>query len=136
MTTLDVCLLNKDAKTPTCGSSFSVGYDLYSSEEKVVTKRQRCMVSTGIAIGIPTGTYGRVAPRSGLAAKHGIDVGAGVLACVHICVWACSWARTWACVRGRGCVCVCTCVCARTRFCMRVRVCRSVYYCCCCCFNY
>ena len=37
------------------------------------------MVSTGIAIGIPTGTYGRVAPRSGLAAKHGIDVGAGVI---------------------------------------------------------
>jgi dUTP pyrophosphatase len=37
------------------------------------------MVSTGIAIGIPNGTYGRVAPRSGLAAKHGIDVGAGVI---------------------------------------------------------
>lgn len=79
MSTLDVCLLNKDAKIPTRGSSFSVGYDLYSSEEKVVEKRQRCMVSTGIAIGIPSGTYGRVAPRSGLAAKYGIDVGAGVI---------------------------------------------------------
>ena len=38
MYTLDVCLLNKDAKIPTRGSSFSVGYDLYSSEEKVVEK--------------------------------------------------------------------------------------------------
>ena len=28
---------------------------------------------------MPPGTYGRVAPRSGLASKHGIDVGAGVV---------------------------------------------------------
>lgn len=28
---------------------------------------------------MPAGCYGRVAPRSGLAAKHGIDVGAGVI---------------------------------------------------------
>ena len=28
---------------------------------------------------MPAGTYGRVAPRSGLASKHGIDVGAGVI---------------------------------------------------------
>ena len=28
---------------------------------------------------MPHGTYGRVAPRSGLAAKHFIDVGAGVI---------------------------------------------------------
>ena len=27
----------------------------------------------------PPGTYGRNAPRSGLALKHGIDVGAGVI---------------------------------------------------------
>lgn len=28
---------------------------------------------------IPDGLYGRVAPRSGLAVRHGIDVGAGVI---------------------------------------------------------
>ena len=28
---------------------------------------------------VPHGTYGRVAPRSGLASKHFIDVGAGVI---------------------------------------------------------
>ena len=28
---------------------------------------------------MPSGTYGRVAPRSGLAAKHFIDTGAGVI---------------------------------------------------------
>ena len=34
---------------------------------------------TGIAIAVPQGTYGRVAPRSGLAVKHGLGTGAGVI---------------------------------------------------------
>lgn len=37
------------------------------------------MVKTDIQIALPDGCYGRVAPRSGLAAKFGIDVGAGVI---------------------------------------------------------
>jgi len=32
-----------------------------------------------LAICVPSGTYGRVAPRSGLAAKNFIDTGAGVI---------------------------------------------------------
>jgi len=36
-------------------------------------------ISTGIAVAIPPGYYGRLAPRSGLAFKHGIDVLAGVI---------------------------------------------------------
>ncbi|XP_006817345.1 deoxyuridine 5'-triphosphate nucleotidohydrolase-like [Saccoglossus kowalevskii] len=34
---------------------------------------------TDIQIQLPDGCYGRVAPRSGLAVKHFIDVGAGVI---------------------------------------------------------
>ena len=37
------------------------------------------MIGTGLAFGIPVGNYGRIAPRSGLAAKNSIDVGAGVI---------------------------------------------------------
>lgn len=37
------------------------------------------MVGTGLKMAIPTGYYGRVAPRSGLAVKNFIDVGAGVI---------------------------------------------------------
>jgi len=37
------------------------------------------LVSTGIALGIPEGNYGRIAPRSGLSYKNGIDIGAGVI---------------------------------------------------------
>ena len=39
----------------------------------------RALVGTGIALSIPDGLYGRVAPRSGLAVKHCINVGAGVI---------------------------------------------------------
>lgn len=37
------------------------------------------MFKIGIKIAIPNNTYCRIAPRSGLAVKHGIDVGAGVI---------------------------------------------------------
>jgi len=37
------------------------------------------MVETGIAIGLPEGTYGRLAARSGMASKMGIPVGRGVI---------------------------------------------------------
>lgn len=41
--------------------------------------RGRAVVKTGLQIAIPPGTYARVAPRSGLAVKHFIDTGAGVV---------------------------------------------------------
>ena len=37
------------------------------------------IVKTGISLACPPGTYGRIAPRSGLAVKKFIDVGAGVI---------------------------------------------------------
>jgi len=37
------------------------------------------MVQMGIAIGLPEGTYGRLAARSGIASKMGIAVGSGVI---------------------------------------------------------
>ena len=40
---------------------------------------ERGIVNTGIAATIPIGVYGRIAPRSGLAVKHGIQTGAGVI---------------------------------------------------------
>jgi dUTP pyrophosphatase len=39
----------------------------------------RASVRTGLAVNIPLGFYGRVAPRSGLAVRHGLDVLAGVI---------------------------------------------------------
>ncbi|KAF2432869.1 dUTPase [Tothia fuscella] len=76
---LQVQLLSPKAQAPTRGSDFAAGYDLYSAEDNAVPARGKAMISTGIAIAVPAGTYGRVAPRSGLAAKHSIDTGAGVI---------------------------------------------------------
>lgn len=77
---LGVKKLSYDARLPTRGSDGSVGYDLYSSVDAVVPCQSgNVLVGTGIAISIPDGLYGRVAPRSGLAVKHCIDVGAGVI---------------------------------------------------------
>ena len=67
------------AKLPTRGSALAAGYDLYSAEKVVLPRGGRKVVQTGICLAIPTGHYGRVAPRSGLASKHGIDTGAGVI---------------------------------------------------------
>lgn len=37
-----------------------------SAEDKVVPARGKALISTGLCIAVPEGTYGRVAPRSGL----------------------------------------------------------------------
>jgi len=71
--------LTKDAILPTRGSNASVGYDLYSTDQVIIPPTHRALVGTSVAILMPNGVYGRVAPRSGLAVKHGIQVGAGVI---------------------------------------------------------
>ncbi|KAI9632154.1 uncharacterized protein MKK02DRAFT_35550 [Dioszegia hungarica] len=71
--------LSDRATTPTRGSALSAGYDLYSAEDKVVPKRGKVLVDLQLSVAVPDGCYGRVAPRSGLASKHSIDTGAGVI---------------------------------------------------------
>ena len=79
MNSLRVQLRSQDAVAPKRASAGAAGYDLTSIEEGTVPARGKAIVDTGISISIPTGTYGRIAPRSGLAAKHSISVGAGVI---------------------------------------------------------
>ncbi|KAI1640385.1 dUTPase-like protein [Biscogniauxia mediterranea] len=71
--------LSDKARLPTRGSAFAAGYDLYASKETTIPARGKALVDTDIAIAVPAGTYGRIAPRSGLASKHFIDTGAGVI---------------------------------------------------------
>lgn len=79
MTTIPTQLLHKDATLPTYGSESAAGMDLYASEGAMIPPGKHGAVATGIAVAIPTGYYGRIAPRSGLAFKQGIDVFAGVI---------------------------------------------------------
>ncbi|KAF6351159.1 deoxyuridine triphosphatase [Rhinolophus ferrumequinum] len=71
--------LSEHATAPSKGSARAAGYDLYSAYDYTVPPMEKILVKTDIQIALPSGCYGRVAPRSGLAAKHFIDVGAGVI---------------------------------------------------------
>jgi dUTP pyrophosphatase len=76
---IHIKLLSDLAKTPTQGTQFSAGYDLYAAEEIVVPRLGRKLIKTNVSMAIPMNHYGRIAPRSGLAYKNGIDVLAGVI---------------------------------------------------------
>jgi dUTP pyrophosphatase len=76
---LEFMKLHPSARLPTRGSQFSAGLDLYSSQDVTIASHERQVVGTGLSVAIPNGYYGRVAPRSGLAVKHGLDVLAGVI---------------------------------------------------------
>ncbi|HET7114410.1 MAG TPA: dUTP diphosphatase [Pyrinomonadaceae bacterium] len=81
-TTLDVLRfkpLDPKAVLPARGSALAAGLDICSIEDLAIQPKQRAMARTGLAVAIPPGFYGRVAPRSGLAAKNGLDVLAGVI---------------------------------------------------------
>ena len=71
--------LHPHAKEPFRANTSDAGYDLFSTEYATLEPFQRKLISTGINIEIPEGFYGRIAPRSGLACKKGIDVMAGVI---------------------------------------------------------
>jgi deoxyuridine 5'-triphosphate nucleotidohydrolase len=71
--------LHPAAQLPQRGTIFSAGADLFCVEAFTLAPGERRLVQTGLAIEIPPGFYGRVAPRSGLAVRHGIDVLAGVI---------------------------------------------------------
>lgn len=70
---------NELAMIPFRANPTDAGADLCSVEAVVINSLERKMVSTGLTIEIPEGYYGRIAPRSGLAAKFGIDTLAGVI---------------------------------------------------------
>tara|TARA_R110000787_G_scaffold91922_1_gene193646 strand:- start:233 stop:661 length:429 start_codon:yes stop_codon:yes gene_type:complete len=67
------------ASVPTRAHEHDAGWDLYSSELAFVISSKRKVVSTAISLVIPDGYVGLIWPRSGLAAKKGIDVFAGVI---------------------------------------------------------
>lgn len=80
--------LTETAVIPTYGSNFSAGLDLRADEDCVVEAGKRMCISTGISLQWiknkeddeePENFYMRIASRSGLTIKNGINVGAGVV---------------------------------------------------------
>ena len=71
--------LSSQPKLPTKGSRLVAGHDIYAISEFTIPPQGQVLAETGIAIGLPKGTYARIAPRSGLARKKGIAINGGVI---------------------------------------------------------
>jgi len=79
MHTIELILIN-GGKMPLKGSRQSAGYDLFSNEKIIIEPHSRKCVGTGVKLKmLEQGFYIRIAPRSGLAVKKSIDIGAGVV---------------------------------------------------------
>lgn len=79
MLKLRVKKLSEHATIPVRASARAAGYDLFAAYDTVIESHGKALVKTDISLAIPDGHYGRIAPRSSLAWKNHIDVGAGVI---------------------------------------------------------
>lgn len=71
--------LTDAAIIPKYANQGDAGMDFFSNEEMIIKPNQRKLVSTGIAMAIPSGYVGLIWDKSGIAAKHGIKTMAGVI---------------------------------------------------------
>lgn len=67
---------NSDYDLPSYATELSAGLDLRANitESKTIDTLERCLIPTGLKIGLPEGFEAQIRPRSGLALKHGITV--------------------------------------------------------------
>lgn len=77
MKMINIKKTNENAKTPTYGSEFAAGADLYAvihnEENKVeILPGETAFIDTGIVMEIPNGYVGLVYARSGLSCKQGL----------------------------------------------------------------
>uniref|UniRef100_A0A6C0BNU2 dUTP diphosphatase n=1 Tax=viral metagenome TaxID=1070528 RepID=A0A6C0BNU2_9ZZZZ len=81
-TTTSKLLVNKldpNAILPERKSDGAAGYDICCLDKRVVIPpNSRKLISTGLSFTVPEGTYGQLAPRSGMSTM-GVNVGAGVI---------------------------------------------------------
>ena len=76
---LNIKKLHPDAKIPTYAHEGDAGFDLYACEDVVVAPGERVLVSTGIAMEIPSGFVGLIWDKSGLSNTHGLKTLGGVV---------------------------------------------------------
>ena len=71
---IEIKILNDSAVMPTRGSKYAAGYDLYAAIENPVDiqPHDTVKIGTGIAVALPSGTFGGIFPRSGIATKRGL----------------------------------------------------------------
>lgn len=72
-------LISKEARLPTYAHDGDAGFDIYSTESRVIKPGLIEIFSTGLTSEFPKEWFISFRDRGGLAAKHGIHVLAGVL---------------------------------------------------------
>lgn len=72
-------LLSQYAVIPRKASKNAAGFDLCSAYDYIIPAKGKGLIKTDLVIKLPEGCYGRIAPRSGLAWNHFIDVAGGVI---------------------------------------------------------
>jgi dUTP pyrophosphatase len=72
-------LVNKSAYPPHMATVGAAGYDLRTPIDFVIKARDNHVVDVGVALELPPHTYAQVKSRSGMAFKHQVVVGAGVI---------------------------------------------------------
>ncbi len=82
---INVKKLTESAKIPEKNHENDAGFDLFSDEDIIIPSMERRVIKTGISISLENNfennfsAYLRIAPRSGMAVKKGINVFAGVV---------------------------------------------------------
>ena len=76
---MQIVKMSSKAVIPTRATKYSIGLDFYSPSEYLICLLSQVQIPTQIKIRVPLGHYGRLVSKSGLAMKHQIHVGTGVI---------------------------------------------------------
>lgn len=79
MESVKIVLVSPNAKMPMKAENGSVGYDLFCCDDFEIPSKERATIPLGFKMEFSGDCYARIAPRSGLAYRAGIDVLAGVI---------------------------------------------------------
>lgn len=66
--------LDEGVPLPSYAHDGDAGADLVTTTDVTIEPGERAILGTGLSVALPDGWVGFVAPRSGLAAKHGIGM--------------------------------------------------------------
>jgi dUTP pyrophosphatase len=74
---IKIAKVRDGAKIPKFQTQGAAGVDLHAciTHSKIIAPDECVLIPTGLAMAIPTGWTGLIAPRSGLGHKHGIVLG-------------------------------------------------------------
>jgi dUTP pyrophosphatase len=61
------------------GSEKAARFYLQSPNDVMILAKSKEVIKTALQLKLPAGCYGRVAPHSGLALQHHIDIGGGII---------------------------------------------------------